>query len=56
MAKKSFGDSSKLSTEKFSNRAKKATVRQDPPNTYAKGGAVRGSGAVAKGTKGGQVT
>lgn len=55
MAKKSFGDSSKLSTEKFSNRAKKATVRQDPPQTYAKGGAVRGGGAAMKGVGKGQV-
>lgn len=48
MAKK-YGDPSKLPETKFSARAKRATLRQDPPNTYAKGGSVSRDGVAIKG-------
>lgn len=38
---KGFGDPSKLSTDKFSARAKKATLRGDDAGTYKQGGKVK---------------
>lgn len=37
-----FGDTSKIPAEKFSTRAKRSTLRKDPPGTYKKGGSVKG--------------
>jgi hypothetical protein len=36
-----FGDPTKLTTEKFSARAKRSTLRKDPPENYKKGGGVK---------------
>ncbi len=41
MASKKFGDSTKLSQDKFSARAKKAVLRGDDKSSYAKGGSVK---------------
>lgn len=41
---KGFGDPSKLTAEKFSARAKKATLRGDEAGTYKKGGKVMKKG------------
>jgi len=50
-SKGKFGDPSKLSEDKFSARAKRATLRGDDAGSYAKGGPVDGAAVKGK-TKG----
>lgn len=48
---KKFGDPMKIPQDKYSARSKRGVLNDRPPDTYKKGGTVKGAGAAKKGLR-----